>query len=364
MIDDGAELFDPAGQRYFLVGLEEEARIGQARPDDPLVAFDDVGRVGQGHVADDQETVRQLAGGGVEQREVFLVQPHRQDQAFLGHGKEFGFEFAHVDRGVLDQRAHLVQQRGHVGFVAQRRLQARGLVAQLALDGGAALLERGDHAARLVQQRFIGIGRGQLDRRLRLETMAARAAAGTQAERGDVDHRVAVQRDQAVRGAHEADGGDAVGRLIAHDLGNGQLAQRVFQRRLQGGRQRRALGDAAVDELFVLAVRLARESGDVDALQALGRELLLQRGRGLAVGVQPHAHGHEFFREFAVGSLRQHGRQVHGQPSRRGIGGGGAAVGQQAPALQAGGDAFGEGLSQAVERLGREFLGEQFQQEG
>ncbi len=70
--------------------------------------------------------------------------------------------------------------------------------------------------------------------------MALRHAIGRQAQRRDGDHVGTVQREQAMRGAHELDVGPAVGQLVAHDLGDRQLGQRLVDRLLQAFGQRRA----------------------------------------------------------------------------------------------------------------------------
>ena len=141
VIDDGTQLLDARRQRGLAVGFEEELRIRQARAHHALVAFDNVHRIVGVHVADDQEAVRQAAAGRIEQREVLLVQAHGQDQAFLRHLQELLFELAHVDGGVFDQGRDFVQQRGHFGIVAQRGVEAAGMVQQLALDLVAAAFE-------------------------------------------------------------------------------------------------------------------------------------------------------------------------------------------------------------------------------
>ena len=181
VVDDSAQLLDARGQRRLAVGVEEELRVGQARADHALVAFDDVHRIGRVHVAHDQEAVRQAAAGRFEQREVLLVQAHRQDQAFLRHLQELFLELAHVDGGMLDQRGDFVQQRGDFRIVAQRGGQAAGVVQQLALDVGAAALERGHDAALVGQRGGIGVGVGYRHRAIAHEAVAQRFAAGGQA---------------------------------------------------------------------------------------------------------------------------------------------------------------------------------------
>jgi hypothetical protein len=123
--------------------LEEELGVGEARAHDALVAADHRDWVFGLDVADEQELVGQLAAA-IEQREVFLVGLHRQDQAFLRHGEEFLFELADQHVGALDERRDFVEQR-----VVLDRTGAglSGRDGKLAGDFGAAFGEAGDDRA-------------------------------------------------------------------------------------------------------------------------------------------------------------------------------------------------------------------------
>ncbi|CFL86638.1 Uncharacterised protein [Bordetella pertussis] len=364
VVDDAAQLLDARGQRGLAVGLEEELGVGQARTHHALVAFDDVGRVGHLHVADDQEAVRQLAAGRVEQREVLLVQPHGQDQALLRHLQELFLELPDIDRGVFDQGGHFVQQGRDFGVVAQRGAQPLRVLVEQARNLGAARLERGNDAAALGQVGLVALGRGELDGAVALEAVPLRGAAGLQAQRRDRHDVGAEQGHQPVRRAHELDGGLAVGQLVAHHLGNGQAVDGGVQPLLQPDGQLRAGGRAARHQVFLLAIGLAFQRGRIQAFQALGGQLLGQRGGGLAVGVQADLHRHQFLGVGLLGGLGQHGRQAHRQPARRGERLDRAAVGQQMVARQGGAHAFGERLAQLLQGLGRQFFGKQFNQQG
>src|SRR5262249_42692189 len=109
VVDDLAEERYALFEARLAVLVEEEARILQARAHHALVAADDVARIGDLHVRDDQEFRRELARA-VEQREVLLVLPHREDQALGWHGEKCAIEFAHVHARVLDQRRDLIEQ--------------------------------------------------------------------------------------------------------------------------------------------------------------------------------------------------------------------------------------------------------------
>jgi hypothetical protein len=60
VIDDVGQLVEARGQRRLAVLVEEEAGVGQARTHDAGVAADDVLRIVDLHVGDDQELVEQL----------------------------------------------------------------------------------------------------------------------------------------------------------------------------------------------------------------------------------------------------------------------------------------------------------------
>ncbi len=217
------------GELCLLVGLEEKACVGQPRADHALIARDDVLRVGKAHVRNDQELVGELAGG-VEQREILLILPHGQDQAFLRYAEKLGLEFPDVHGRQLDQSRDFVEQRRDVLFRSERSLERGGVLRELAADVVSALFEIGDDAAFMLEAGFIFVGTHQSNVLLALEAMAMSDAAGRQAERGNVEHLVAVQRDQRVGGADEFDGRGAVGELVAHHLRNGQLGDGLLDR--------------------------------------------------------------------------------------------------------------------------------------
>ena len=158
---------------------------------------------------------------GVEQRKVFLVRLHRQDQAFLRHREELGLELAQQHVRPFDQRGDFVEQ----GRVVDRRgIELGRGVPQLARDLAVAGVEARDHRALRFELARVVVGVLQHHRvHRRLEAMAARLAAGRQTERGHRHDLGAVQRDQAMRRAHELHAGPAVGELVGHDLRDRQL---------------------------------------------------------------------------------------------------------------------------------------------
>ena len=84
-----------------LILVEEEPRILEPGPDDPLVTVDDRARVIDAHIGDDEEFGQQLPVGG-EQRKILLILAHGEDQAFLGHLEKRGVELPRVNGRELD----------------------------------------------------------------------------------------------------------------------------------------------------------------------------------------------------------------------------------------------------------------------
>jgi hypothetical protein len=188
VINHLAQAFDARSQRFLAVLVEEEFGIGQARAHDALVAANHRTGIRRADVADDQEFVRELARG-IEQRKVFLVGLHREDQAFLRHAEELRFELADQHVGAFDQRGHFVEQR-----VVVNRLDAAAdfgcSCRELFDDLGLAFGKAGDHCAVFLQRGGVAVGVFQHDRVHRgFKAMAVRDVAGLQAQRLDGHHR-------------------------------------------------------------------------------------------------------------------------------------------------------------------------------
>ena len=90
-----------AFQLDLLVLLEEELGIGEARTHHLLVTGDDEFRVRALDVGDGDEAGQQLAVA-IQQREIFLVLLHGEDETLLWHFKELGLDVVYsVTRGML-----------------------------------------------------------------------------------------------------------------------------------------------------------------------------------------------------------------------------------------------------------------------
>src|SRR5213594_4096926 len=170
VVDDAGELWHARFEPELAVLVVEEASILEARPHHALVAADDRKRVGELHVRDDEE-LRQELPRRVEQREIFLVLPHREDQAFLRHLEVRRVESPHVNARQLHQRGDFVEQ---LGVLAQRAAFALRGCEQLALDIIAPLREIRDHGAVFQQALLVLFGVAQCDLARAHEAMAAR----------------------------------------------------------------------------------------------------------------------------------------------------------------------------------------------
>src|SRR3546814_16613496 len=100
------------------------------------------------------------AAFGFEQREVFLVQPHGQDQAFRRYIKERLVERAGVHRGVFHQRGDLIEQCPGLGGTADCCAQGGAVLGRSACDGVTALERKRVVWGKSVSVR-VGIGGGR-----------------------------------------------------------------------------------------------------------------------------------------------------------------------------------------------------------
>ena len=156
VINDSGQPLNPRFERFLAILIEEKFGVGQSRTHHALIAANHGGRVLRTDVADQQELVGQFSGF-IKQREVFLVGLHRQDQAFLRHGEEFGFKLPDQHVRQFDQRGHFVEQR----LVGNRVSPGFGRSGfQLPGDFGTAFGKRGDDRALFTQEGGIAGGIG------------------------------------------------------------------------------------------------------------------------------------------------------------------------------------------------------------
>jgi len=89
-----------------------------------------------------------------------------------------------------------------------------------------------------------------------------------------------------------------------------------------------------------------------------------ERRGGLALGIEGDRHGQHFLAQFAIGRGATHAGDRCGQAARRGKTFHGGALFEQALRRQTVKQAARKRLAQAGQRLGRQFFGQQFDQEG
>ncbi len=360
--NDAAQALDPGVQSLPAVLVEEEPGVGQARPQYPLVAADDRRRVARLDVAHQQKTVDQRPRR-VGEGEILLVQLHGQNQAFLRHRQERSVETAHVDGGPLDQRGHFVEQ----GIGHDRRGIAGGFL-QRDDDARAPLGKRRNDLAFALQRRRVGAGIRQAEHRTRQEAMAAGDPSGVEPKRVHRNDVGAVQRQQRMRGTHELHRG-AIRALVAHHLGNRQPRQRLVEGVLQAAGEPLSVYHAAQVDVLGLAVRLLEQLiGGIAGLRrqrgtAERGKFLDQSRRRRAGSVEGDLDRHQLLDDLGIRRNRRDFGDGDRQPPRRCIGRDLAAFAQVSARAQAFGDSVGEGISQTPQRLGRQLLGEQFDQQ-
>ena len=192
-----------------------------------------------------------------------------------------------------------------------------------------------------------------------MEAVAARRAAGLEAEELDGDDVGAEERREIADRTHEGNRRFAVGELIGHDLRNREMLHRIVERLLKGGREFGTRTDAFVNELLILAVIDALELFD-RAVNAERRHLLPEGGRGRAVSGNADLDRHELLAEGFIRAHRTDIRDVDGQAARRAVGLGLASLFEEMGLVKALLNAFGKGFRELPQRLRRELFGLQF----
>ena len=216
--------------------------------------------------------------------------------------------------------------------------------------------------ALLAQLTGVAVGVFQRDGAVGQEAVAVSDAIGRQTQYRAGQHGIAVQHHQPVGRTHEADGGEPVGQLIGHELGNGQLRQGLDDDLADDVSQHGARLGAGPVEDVLLAVVATGKRRDLGTL-FLGP--FDQCHGGLAIGVQSHGDRRPLDPDLAGIGLGANAGQAHGQPARGGIDVGvGVFVGQQLARGQPRADALGEAVSQPGEGVRRQLFGQQLDQQG
>ena len=284
----------------------------------------------------------------------------------MGHFQKLGVKAADHDGGALDQAGHLVQQ----DFVVYRlRPKACGCGLQLPGNVGTALIKTGDHRAIFVQGFFISIGmRDHHRRNTRFKTVALGAVACTQAQRRNRNHRAAMQGNKSVGRAHKAHGAPtgqlAIAlQLVLHDLGDGQFGDGLGHGFLQAFKQAGTAHRAVKKQGLGFAVHALVQAGYRAGIRAQGLQFFQQRRRGVSAGIQANGDGHQFLRNGFVGSLRGHCGDVHTEATRRRVIRDHRIGRSQTLRLQAVRQRGCKSPTQIAQRLGRQLLHQQFNQQ-
>jgi hypothetical protein len=294
-------------------------------------------RVGDLHVGDDQEPVEQPALA-IEQREVFLVLLHGQNQAFLRHFEVFGFELADINHRPFDQRRHLVEQA--VGRMdAGSKLAGSGV--ELCGDGCPPFREVDDDLARS-QLGDILVRMVDDDLAARQEAMALRRPAALQPEDFSGNDVLAVQEDQAMHGANEL----VFGISPVHQFRDRQFPERLGNDVGQMPREFLALFLAPGDKVLALAVGRRRELFETHAGRA--HEAFECLGR-FAGGVEPTGNAGALLLQHAVRLAGSDSGDGQRQAARGGVGGAVAVRGRELLRPERRKNGFGEGFGQRLE---------------
>ncbi|MET3817623.1 hypothetical protein ABID76_000267 [Burkholderia ambifaria] len=174
---------------------------------------------------------------------------------------------------------------------------------------------------------------------------------------------IVVQHGQAVHRAHELHVG-AVRALVGHELRDRQLRERFVERCLQAVGERRAGCRVIDEERFGLAVLRALEIGDRQVRVTERRELLRERGRRLAFGVERDRDGQDLFADLLFRRDGAHVLHDDGEAARRGVAFEHEFAFDEVARREALRETFGECVAEAREGLRRQLFGQQFDEQG
>ena len=279
-------------------------------------------------------------------QKVLLVVLHGGDQRFLRYVEETLFERT-------DQRHRPFDQGGH--FIQQCRRHDGGAVLGLGqfLDAGgdllAALGKVGNHEG---ATQVMGVAGGALDHHVvvGVETMATGHTAGLLREDFAIDHVVTEQHHQPLGRADEL----FLACSPAHALGDRQIIQCGFN-------DARQQTDGALTGDRLAEFQLGATLVDLAQLDTA----LLGKAEGrlgrVAVLVEGCLHGRSVEIDGAVRLLAGQLVDMHGEAARRSVVAG--ALIAQAGGLETLFDASQEGFAEALQSLGWQLFGAQFNQE-
>ncbi len=348
---DVLQRFPVRRERLLAVLVVEELRVREPRPDHALVALADLGRIRRFDVRDADEMRGQRAVR-IEHRHELLVRLHRHDQRLGRHLEEGLIERACDRDRPFGQVRDLVEQR--IGQA--RRQSGRRDARDLAAHARAPLGRIGQHL-RVAQRIQPCIGGRDRHRTGMVETVAARFAPRRDAEQPGGDDFLAVQHDQPVHRPHE--------RVFviapAHRPWNRQRLECVGEdlRNAFGGPRTGPV--RAVHEPRALVGFEFFECGHVDAaaLRETG-----QGARRFTIRVEARGQRRPAPLLHLVRLGRCDARNPRGQAPRRATGSRVCDIRRDAALDEAVADATRECACEFVERLRRQFLGADLDEQG
>src|SRR5438309_1675001 len=169
-----------------------------------------------------------------------------------------------------------------------------------------------------------------------------------------------MQGKQLVSGAHETHGRPAISKLVVHDFRNRQFGESFFERLLQTFCERCTFDDRVEHEHFGFAIRLTLEAGYDTGICTKSAELLEQRGRRIAAGIETHGYRHELLLDGLVSGLFCDIRHLNGEAAWRCEGGYSSIRCGNTLCFEAVGECGREGFTKTLECFGREFFNEEF----
>ncbi len=344
------ERFAVRVQAVLAVRGPEEGRVAQPRAHHALVAGDHLRGVRALDVRHGDEPWHQPPVR-VAHREVALVILHGRDRYFGRQLQELSIEATGKRHGPLDQRRHFVEQR----ILDDRRAVEAGRDGGYALaDGLAALIDVDHDPAALLQCADVGPRARDANRLRRHEPVAVGQVAGVHAQDLAGHYFAAKDHQHPVDRPHEF----SLARTPAHALGDGQRVQCCLD---DGWQQAHGAGASLCspvhhpDALGGLELFECRDLGAAAARE--GQRSLGGRPLCVECGLQRWAAP----LDRPVGLLFDEPPYAHRKASRRGV-----ALDSpvhETGAIEAFRDAVCEGSRKGQQRLWRQFLGTDLDQE-
>ena len=287
-----------------------------------------------------------------------LPEANRKDEALFRDGEKLFLKRTVIDDRPLCQGSHFIEKI----FRHDDRAPDLGSTVRKELAEQLATLGIARHDLGGLEFGVVGIGTGERNRFRRVETVAARDAAGFEAEKLDRDNINTIESGEMLDRTHEGYRRLAIGELISHDLRDREILDGGVKSALETFRKHDARTDAFKHKLFVLAVIDTLEIAHVTR-DAQRIHLLDESRCGGAVGGNADAHRDQLLREGFIRTLFTHIREMDGEAARRTVGRGNRTLGEESSVLEMLFNAGSESFRQLFEGLRREFFSLEFNEQ-